>query len=58
MYPNQKALIGSSQAMPTGTLGFVIDQQRLYIRVNMGWQAITVSSINNFNIASITAMFT
>ncbi|XP_067929692.1 collagen alpha-1(XVIII) chain-like isoform X2 [Watersipora subatra] len=45
MYPTQEALTGSSLAMPSGTLGFVMDQQRLYIRVSMGWQAISVGPV-------------
>ena len=32
----------ASLAIPMGTLGFVMDQQRLYLRVRMGWQAIQV----------------
>ena len=43
MFTNQHMMASSSLAIPSGTLGFVMDQQRLYIRVNLGWQAISVS---------------
>lgn len=46
MFSDQSMMSSSSLAIPSGTLGFVADEQRLYIRVNLGWQAIMVRTLS------------
>lgn len=47
LFTNPDDMSRASLAIPIGTLGYVADQQTLYLRVPLGWQSIQVSCLTN-----------